>query len=171
MYRLILFGLACVFLLSGVASAQDGDELQCDVTVTQAAIEQALALLQGGHGQDVDTAYAAIIKARDVLAAVQGACLGLDFNGDQDMVTDPVYLPAGIYRATAQTTADNWFSVLIIALDGACYHDTASYDATLFSTAQDGDQAVLTSEGCTASFEIKYVDIDAPYAVTFEKLR
>jgi hypothetical protein len=99
----MLLVLALIFAAVPVA-AQDDTGLQCGNADTQAALENALALLSNAQTGDVTAQYAAIVEARMALAAVDSLCLGLDFEGTAGTVHGPMYVPAGIYRVKVATT-------------------------------------------------------------------
>ncbi|MBN1681266.1 MAG: hypothetical protein JW966_13345 [Anaerolineae bacterium] len=161
MKRVVVIAVVLMLALSTVpVRAQDG-ELQCSQADIDAAIDEATALLQTGE-------YADLVAARSVLAAVDSLCLGLDFEGDADMVSDPVYVPEGLYRVTV--TTEKYFIMHVMKLEGSCGH--ASF-GSLFNVgegeANNGADSLLESEGCEALWDIS--NVSAPYTVTFEKLK
>ncbi len=164
----MLLVLALVFAAIPVA-AQDDVGLQCSDADTQAALENALALLGDAQASDVDVQYAAIVEARTALATVDSQCLGLDFGGTAGTVHGPLYVPAGIYRVKVATT--QFFIMQGTILEGEC-GDAYDGEFTVFTEMNDGEfeaEKVFKSEGCLALFETS--NIFGPYTVTFEKLK
>ena len=149
-----------LLLLGSIASVHAQDE-ECDPAAVATASETAIGLLQTGE-------YGDLVEARGILAALDSVCLGLDFEGETETVSDPVVIPAGLYRVTV--SGDTYFIMDVVPLEGEC--GARSY-GKLFNLMDDqvaaGAAAVLESEGCTAVWEIS--NIRGPYRVTFEKLK
>ncbi len=149
------------------ALAQEPPELICSTAATQEIIDSVIGTLSDVPADDVQAHYAAVQDAQAQLARLESLCLGMDFKGTTNIVSDPVYIPAGLYRVTA-TSADSFF-LYITPLDGEC---GPRYGDSLFSIsgedAANGAQALLFSEGCLAIWETNH--ISAPYTVTFERL-
>ncbi len=167
MKRLGLMILLFALLVGAPVTAQDTSApLTCTAEDTAAATATALELLTGAQEQDVNAQYAAIIDARAVLAALDGVCLGLDFKGEaHDWVSDPIYVPEGIYRVKLDTI-DDLISIDMVMLEGEC---EGSFMNELFSLATGGAETVLKSSGCTLLWQVMYAT--EPYAVTFEKIK
>lgn len=147
--------------------AQEPPELKCSTAATQEIIDSVIGTLSDVPADDVQAHYIAVQEAQAQLARIDSLCLGLDFKGTANIVSDPVYVPAGLYRVTA-TSADSFF-LYMTPLEGEC---GPRYGEALFSVsgegAANGAQALLFSEGCLAIWETNY--INAPYTVTFERL-
>ena len=154
MKRVILIIVVVLAGLVWPANAQEGETtLKCSDQDTSAALQTAADLIAGAQGQDVTAQYAAIVDARSALAAVDSACLGLDFQGSGMTVSDPVFVPAGIYRVTV-TTADS-FVMDATVLDGECEASSIMGLFTILGEdAANGAQAVFKSEGCLTLWEI-----------------
>lgn len=92
----------------------------------------------------------------------------LDFEGTTDTVSDPVTIPEGVYRVSLETEGTG-LSVEMIVLTGECYVGNSSWDTEVFSLADDGAQSLITSKECDVMWQVEYVD--APFKLTFEKMR
>jgi len=92
----------------------------------------------------------------------------LDFEGTTDTVSDPVTIPEGVYRVSLETEGTG-LSVEMIVLTGECYVGNSSWDTEVFSLAEDGAQSLITSKECDVMWQVEYVD--APFKLTFEKMR
>jgi hypothetical protein len=83
----------------------------------------------------------------------------LIFSGNEATVIGPVEIPAGIYRATA--TTGGFIIVSVTATAGECGAGTGFLSPGLFNQsagqATNGAEAIFTSEGCTALFEVSNV--------------
>lgn len=164
MYRLFLILLVCL-LLPGTATAQDGDELQCSDADISAALDLALSQLQEAKSQEPGAALASIVDVRNVLAELDGQCLGLTLTGTASTVHGPVYVPEGTYRVSVTTY--KFFIMHHTVLDGDCGDRYGIFNE--MSDAEFTAQVVFESAGCSALFETS--NIFGPYTVTFEKLR
>jgi hypothetical protein len=163
MKRMLLLAVIIFVLTGPVVSAQE--EIQCPAADVEVAIATALDTLTAAQGQDATTQYAAAVQARSTLAALDSACLGLDFEGSDATVTDPVYVPAGIYRVAA--TTEGYMTVLPTILEGDCGSDF--YFILSAGEATEGAQAVFQSEGCSLIWEVS--NVTEPFEVTFEKIK
>jgi hypothetical protein len=166
---IILIVLCATLILAGsMARAQDGGELKCTDADVSAAVDEALAGLQAAQGQDAATAYEATRQVKAELATLDSLCLGLDFEGSAtNVVSDPVIIPAGVYRVTV--TTNGYFMMSGTVLEGRCT-DAINLFILSEGDAVTGAQAVLESEGCTVLWEISTVSAP-PYTVTFEKIK
>jgi hypothetical protein len=165
----LAFVLVLAALIIAPVKAQEGGELKCSVEDTTAVLQTASNLIAEAQGQDVTSQYATIVDLRAALAEIDSACLGLDFEGASNTASDPVFIPAGLYRATLTTDADANMDVDMIILDGACYPAGKNWETTLFDFVGGGSQVMLASEGCTLIWQTEFVH--APYKVSFEKLQ
>jgi hypothetical protein len=92
----------------------------------------------------------------------------LDFEGTIDVVTDPIGVPEGIYRATLKT-ADQAVNIEMVVLEGECYVGNTSWNKSLFSYSENGAQSVLTSKGCKLIWQAE--NVHSSFNVTFEKVQ
>lgn len=171
MFRLLVALLVCLLVLPEVASAQDGDEPQCIEENVSAAIDHALAQLREAKAQDISTALATLGSVRSMLAELDAQCRGLAFSGTTGVVHGPVTVPEGIYRIIV--TADRYFIMSSLVLEGACSHGFAD-EVAIFNEMQGeagefAAEKIFKSEGCSALFETS--NIQGPYTVTFEKIQ
>jgi hypothetical protein len=164
----LAFVLVLAVLVIAPVRAQEGGELKCSLEDTSAALQTAADLIASVQGQDVAAQYAATVDIRAALTALDSACLGLDFEGSANLVSDIVYVPKGVYRVTVVT--DGYFIMDFLLLDGDC--KATSY-AGLFNVssgeASTGAQSAFKSDGCSLIWQIENVTM--PYKVTFEKLK
>lgn len=100
----------------------------------------------------------------------RAACDGLRFEGEAAKVIAPVNFPAGIYRAIV--TTDGYFIAAVTATDGECGAGTSYLSSSLFliteGQANNGSEAVFSSEGCDAILEIS--NVRQPWTLEFERL-
>jgi len=166
MYKMVIVFLACLLLLPGMASAQDGNELQCGDADIDSAIDLAVAQLQEAKSQDASAALASIVAVREMLAELDAQCLGLEFSGTAGTVHGPVTVPEGIYRVSVSTS--QFFIMQHEVLDGDC----GDWGAIFNEMMHDGEftaETIFKSEGCSVLFETS--NIFGPYTVTFEKIQ
>lgn len=166
MYRLVIVFLVCLLLLPGMASAQDGDELQCSDPDIGTAIDMAITQLQEAKSQEASAALASIVAVKEMLAELDAQCLGLTFSGTTDTVHGPLYVPEGIYRVSVTTLKS--FDMELLVLDGDC-GDGRGVFWTDFYDGEFTVETVFESKGCSALFETH--EYGGPYTVTFEKIR
>jgi len=170
MYRLVIVFLVCLLMLPGIVSAQDGDELQCSDSDIAAAIDLAVAQLQEAKSQEASAALASTVAVKEMFAELNAQCLGMTFSGTAGTVHGPVTVPEGIYRIIV--TADRYFIMSSIVLEGACSHSYAD-EVAIFNEMQGAGEftaeKVFRSDGCSAIFETS--NIHGPYTVTFEKIQ
>lgn len=157
----------CILALSPVPSAvaQDGNGLVCAPEDVQTVLDDALAALTAAQSASMDDQYSAIVETRAMLATLDSRCLGLDFEGTAEIVTDSVYIPAGIYRVTV--TTEGYFIMHETVLSGSCKFSRLGLNVSAGDATQ-GAQALFNSDGCTLLWEIS--NVTAPYTVSFEKM-
>lgn len=166
MKRLTMLVIVLVLLASSVpVGAQDGGELKCDTTTFNDLLGTFAQTLLDAQGAEPEAQYEAMVGVKARIASLDGPCLGLDFGADHDIVTDPVYVPAGIYRATLQAQPEDSLFATGIVISGDCGR---LGEIELFYLAADGDQSVVQSTGCALIWEVK--SVDGPFMITFEKL-
>jgi hypothetical protein len=142
------------------------DTLTALADTFQKAHNDAVKAIEAG---DLTTAMTSLSSTNAQVAELQAVCDGLSFSGKKDEVIGPVQIPAGTYRARATTTG--FIIVDVTATDGEC--GAGSYMSSgLFSLskgdANDGAEAIFTSNDCTALIEVSLVQ--AAWTLTFEKV-
>jgi hypothetical protein len=165
---LVLVALLIFVFTIGSIHAQEGAEVQCTSDDLNAALGPVIDQLTAAQTQDAAAAYESIVAARESLAALDSSCLGLDFEGTADTVSDPAYVPAGLYRVTVVT--EGYFILKSLVVEGEC--EGTSYGSLFAVTegrAKTGAQAAFKSDGCTVIWETS--SVSAPYAVSFERMK
>lgn len=177
MKRLVLAFSVCVFCFSGVAWAQDDPELKCDSDVIKEAVTQAIAILQETQTQESAETLETIIKLKTILSSLVSFCHGMDFSGDGNVVSDPVFVPKGTYRVTLDMPADDpdepylYVTIQGNVLEGECEGWDSGWSFYLFSTGSHGEQVALNSrEGCLLVWEVEFTNDSTPFTIKFEKL-
>ena len=82
------------------------------------------------------------------------------------MVTDPVEIPAGVYRVTVTNASGFVWDVTTIT--GDCDEGFVIYEFVDNDGVERDLTAVYESDGCTAVFEI--TRITSPYTMIWQKL-
>ncbi len=166
-----LLTLLCLilFLVPIPVHAQEAPVCEPDLTEITTLFEEAQAALEDA---DLDTALEALRAIRIELSLIDSQCLGLDFEGDSQEVSDPVEVPAGLYRITA--TTEGYLIIHAILIDGECGEGTGSrLSESLFNVGagegNEGAEIIFTSNGCTVLWETS--NVTTPYAITWEKIK
>ncbi len=165
---MIVLVVAVSVLPVGAQGDDEAPELVCelaDLELHVNAIEQQVQTAVAA--EDAQTVYDSLIAARRFMTELDSLCLGLDFEGDSSSVVGPVFIPEGVYRVNA--AVDDFFIMQVVPLTGEC---GARFGALFNESSSDSPgrvaQALLTSGGCEAVFEIS--NVDEAFSVTFEKL-
>jgi len=173
MYKLLSIFLACLLLFPGLASAQDGNELQCSESDILAAIDDALTQLQDAKSQDASTALTSIVNIRGMLAGLETQCLGLKFNSNGPTIHGPAHLPQGVYRINV--TGSGYFILNYLVMDGKCERAfiSGSVKSVLLNEFHAPDEeftveTTFVSEDCVAIFQTS--NTHAPYTLNIEKI-
>ncbi len=174
MFRRLAFLLTIitVLLFIPIARAQDlpeactAEALTALTTTIQQANDTATASIKSG---DLSAALETLAAAQAEMSAMQSTCAGLSWEGKNPKVIGPVEIPAGLYRATA--TTKGFMIAQITLIDGDCGAKGISAK-NLFSLfkgdADEGAEAILESDGCTALLEIS--NVQEAWTLTLEKL-
>jgi hypothetical protein len=168
MERILFIVIICLVIVTGTAGAQDsGDTIQCDPEQLQSSVGYIIADLQSAQDSgNLDTQYQGIVVAQGRLSVLNSLCLGLDFEGDREIVSDLVLVPEGIYRVTV--TTPGYFIMRPTVIEGSCDPDGYSLFNLSDGEATSGAQAIFKSQKCAVLWEIS--NVTAPYKVTFEKM-
>jgi hypothetical protein len=167
MKRFVMIGLLVIALMPGLAvRAQDGGE--CDLP---GAVDAALEQLAAARDLETSEALAALAEVRSGLSKAERECLGLDFEGTANTVSDPVEIPAGLWRVTI--TTEGYIILSVMVLDGTCEAQGIYGADTLASLSRgqgvDGSDVLFMSEGCTAIWQTQ--NVTDPYTVTFQRMQ
>lgn len=167
-HLIIVFLIGLIIFGGSTVKAQDGSQpLKCTAQDTQGVIQVASDALATAKDLDAAGQYDAAVNAKKALMTLDTICLGLDFEGNAEKVSDPVYVPKGIYRVTA--TTEGFFMLRPTILEGNCDPDGITLFNLSSGEGNTGAQAILKSEGCVALWEIS--NVSAPYSLKFEKMK
>lgn len=161
---LILVVLLMALAGVGVAAAQQPDLPEgCDLL---GAIDDVQSEFDS-NPVGVEAILDVFTNAANTLTMMRTTCEGLVFEGTGDRVLGPIELLPGLYRVVVQT--DGYVIGDIQVISGAC--EAQSFMGLFLESpghANDGAEALVTSEGCTAVVTIS--NITEPWTLRFEKI-
>ena len=160
MKRILIVLFMVSFAVSMPTIAQDKDTCTKDkVDLAIAAVAKSAQDAQAAADPKAAVDALAITSAQ--IAALQAECSGMAFSGNTNGVIGPIELPAGIYKAVADTTG--FLSATINAIDGDCHQGAGDFGSPVLYMLTDkaaNAQSIINSKGCTAIIEITVVQAD-----------
>lgn len=168
-FMLVLCGI--VFTIAGLpVTAQDAPSACTKANVDLAIAAVAKSAQDAQAAADPKAAVEVLAAVSAKINALQSDCNGLSFSGKTNAVIGPIDLPAGIYKAIADTSG--FLSATITAVDGDCHQGAGDYGSPALFMLMDKStnaQSVINSKGCSALIEVTVVQ--AEWTMRIEKIK